>query len=66
MTATLYTHSLLTGMTQYRDAVRDRAPSGSALLALSDSEMDKKLGISQPLHRKKLRLAIEEQRHPEK
>ena len=33
------------------------------LLDLSDSEYEAGLGISHPMHRKKLRLAVEEKRH---
>ncbi|ODN06263.1 Kazrin, partial [Orchesella cincta] len=38
--------------------------SGKVLLELSDSELESELGITHPLHRKKLRLAIEEHRNP--
>jgi hypothetical protein len=34
------------------------------LLELSDVELEVGLGITHPMHRKKLRLAIEEHRHP--
>lgn len=34
------------------------------LLELSDAELEAGLGVTHPLHRKKLRLAIEEHRHP--
>jgi len=34
------------------------------LLELSDEELEYGLGITHPMHRKKLRLAIEEHRHP--
>lgn len=34
------------------------------LLELSDLELECGLGITHPMHRKKLRLAIEEHRHP--
>lgn len=34
------------------------------LLELSDAELETGLGIMHPMHRKKLRLAIEEHRHP--
>ncbi|CAI8024130.1 Kazrin-A [Geodia barretti] len=54
------------GMSQYVSAVREHITTGNALLALSDSDMDKKLGVSNPLHRRKLRLAIEECRRPDR
>ena len=34
------------------------------LLELNDAELEVGLGIQHPMHRKKLRLAIEEHRHP--
>ena len=33
-------------------------------MGLSDSELDSAFNIQKPLHRRKLRLAIEEQREP--
>lgn len=33
-------------------------------MELSDTELEAGLGVTHPLHRKKLRLAIEEHRHP--
>ena len=51
-------------MNQYSEAVKEKAPTGAAILSLSDSDLEKKLGISNSLHRRKLRLAIEEQRNP--
>ena len=63
----LYTYfSYYTGMGQYVTAVREHITTGNALLAISDSDMDKKLGVANPLHRRKLRLAIEEQRRPDR
>lgn len=53
-----------TGMSQYTAAVREKAPSGQAMLSLSETDMEKKLGIVNPLHRRKLRLAIDEQKDP--
>lgn len=43
---------------------RDTSPRLQVLLELSDSELESGLGISHPMHRKKLRLAIEELREP--
>lgn len=34
------------------------------MLALTNGDMEKRLGIGHPLHRRRLRLAIEEQRRP--
>ena len=36
------------------------------MLALTETEMEKKLGIGNSLHRRKLVLAIEERRRPDK
>ncbi|CAH0715520.1 unnamed protein product, partial [Brenthis ino] len=63
---------LALGMPQYAAAVADnvksgkiRALNGQVLLELTDSDLEVGLGISQPMHRKKLRLAIEERRRPD-
>lgn len=53
------------GMSQYSGAIRDHVTTGNAMLALSDSDMEKKLGVANALHRRKLRLAIEEKRRPD-
>ncbi len=50
------------GMPHYISNVRQHVTSGHAMLALSNSDLEKKLGISNPLHRRRLRIAIEEQR----
>lgn len=34
-------------------------------MELTDAELESELGIAHPMHRKKVRLAIEEQRHPD-
>lgn len=60
---TIPTHSV--GMSQYSGAIRDHVTTGNAMLALSDSDMEKKLGVANALHRRKLRLAIEEKRRPD-
>lgn len=52
------------GMPQYGSRCADNIKSGKVLLELSDSELESELGITHPLHRKKLRLAIEEHRNP--
>ncbi|KAK7874357.1 hypothetical protein R5R35_007824 [Gryllus longicercus] len=52
------------GMPQYGPRCAENIKSGKVLLELSDVELEHGLGISHPMHRKKLRLAIEEHRHP--
>ncbi|XP_052753311.1 kazrin isoform X6 [Galleria mellonella] len=56
---------LALGMPQYAAAVADNVKSGKVLLELSDADLEVGLGITQPMHRKKLRLAIEERRRPD-
>ncbi|XP_050733121.1 uncharacterized protein LOC127006798 isoform X4 [Eriocheir sinensis] len=52
------------GMAQYGAMCAENVRSGKVLLELSDSELEAGLGITHPMHRKKLRLAIEELREP--
>ncbi|CAH0548071.1 unnamed protein product [Brassicogethes aeneus] len=52
------------GMPQYGARCAENIKSGKVLLELSDLELECGLGITHPMHRKKLRLAIEEHRHP--
>lgn len=52
------------GMPQYGARCAENIKSGKVLLELSDIELECGLGITHPMHRKKLRLAIEEHRHP--
>lgn len=52
------------GMPQYISSIRQYVTSGHAMLALTNSDMEKRLGINHPLHRRRLRLAIEELRRP--
>ncbi|XP_069359473.1 kazrin isoform X4 [Maniola hyperantus] len=56
---------LALGMPQYAAAIADNVKSGKVLLELTDTDLEVGLGISQPMHRKKLRLAIEERRRPD-
>ncbi|XP_061383822.1 kazrin isoform X3 [Danaus plexippus] len=63
---------LALGMPQYAAAVADnvksgkiRALNGQVLLELTDTDLEVGLGVTQPMHRKKLRLAIEERRRPD-
>lgn len=53
------------GMPQYSTRCAENVKSGKVLLELSDIELEAGLGLNHPMHRKKLRLAIEEQRRPE-
>ena len=53
-------------MGQYSKAVSEKSLTGKDLLSLSQSDMEKKLGISNALHRRKLSLALNEQKDPEK
>ncbi|XP_053207475.1 liprin-beta-2-like isoform X2 [Panonychus citri] len=46
------------GLGMYSDSCRRSIKSGDHLLSLSDSELEKDLGIKNKLHRKKLRLAL--------
>lgn len=43
----------------------ENVKSGKVLLELTDADLENGLGATHPMHRKKLRLAIEEQRRPE-
>ncbi|XP_018567349.1 kazrin isoform X2 [Anoplophora glabripennis] len=59
------------GMPQYGARCAENIKSGKigplhgqVLLELSDLELECGLGITHPMHRKKIRLAIEEHRHP--
>uniref|UniRef100_A0A182ILY0 SAM domain-containing protein n=1 Tax=Anopheles atroparvus TaxID=41427 RepID=A0A182ILY0_ANOAO len=53
------------GMPQYSGRCAENVKSGKVLLELNDAELETGLGTTHPMHRKKLRLAIEEQRRPE-
>ncbi|XP_026840922.1 kazrin isoform X1 [Drosophila persimilis] len=53
------------GMPQYSGRCAENVKSGKVLLELNDIELEAGLGLAHPMHRKKLRLAIEEQRRPE-
>lgn len=52
------------GMPQYGPRCAENIKSGKVLLVLNDAELESCLRITNPMHRKKLRLAIEEQRNP--
>lgn len=53
------------GMPQYSCRCSENVKSGKVLLELSDGELETGLGLTHPMHRKKLRLAIEEHRRPD-
>lgn len=53
------------GMPQYSSRCSENVKSGKVLLELSDGELETGLGATHPMHRKKLRLAIEEHRRPD-
>ena len=50
------------GMPGYIGVLRENVTSGHALLALTNSDLERRLGIAHPLHRRRLRLCIEEER----
>ncbi|KRZ28444.1 Kazrin, partial [Trichinella pseudospiralis] len=52
------------GMSHYVKAFELNVKSGKALAELSDFEMENTLGIANPMHKKKLRLALDEYRVP--
>ncbi|XP_037089406.1 kazrin-like [Pollicipes pollicipes] len=52
------------GMPQYGPACAENVRSGKVMLELTDVDLERGLGILQPMHKKKLRLAIEELRQP--
>lgn len=52
------------GMPQYGAMCAENIKSGKVLLELSDPELETGLGITNIVHRRKLRLAIEEHREP--
>lgn len=55
---------LALAMPQYGPMCAENVKSGKILLELSDSELEAGLGITNVMHRRKLRLAIEEHREP--
>ncbi|CAM9932752.1 unnamed protein product [Lampetra fluviatilis] len=52
-------------MPMYGKHCRENIKSGKVLLGLSDEELEKALGVANPLHKRKLRLAIEDYRQAE-
>ena len=50
------------GMGRYLPACAENIKSGRVLLELSDTEIEAGLGLNHAMHRKKVRLAIEERR----
>ncbi|XP_077534183.1 liprin protein kazrin isoform X2 [Haemaphysalis longicornis] len=55
---------LALAMPQYGPMCAENVKSGKILLELSDSELEAGLGVTNVMHRRKLRLAIEEHREP--
>ncbi|XP_050042597.1 kazrin isoform X1 [Dermacentor andersoni] len=55
---------LALAMPQYGPMCAENVKSGKILLELSDAELEAGLGITNVMHRRKLRLAIEEHREP--
>lgn len=53
------------GMPMYTRACSENVKSGKVLLSLTDEDLELGLGISNPIHRRKLRLAIEDYRRAE-
>ncbi|BFZ23048.1 hypothetical protein BsWGS_26088 [Bradybaena similaris] len=51
-------------MPMYAQSCLTNVKSGRVLLGLSDSELSAALGVVNPMHRRKLRLAIEQHRNP--
>ena len=59
---TLFMLSL--GMSQYAQACRENIKSGRMLLECTSSDLEKSLGITNPMHKRKLRLALEDHKGP--
>ncbi|XP_021363471.1 kazrin-like isoform X2 [Mizuhopecten yessoensis] len=55
---------IVLNMPMYGKMCTANIKSGKVLLGLSDSELGSALAISNPMHRKKIRIAIEEARNP--
>lgn len=53
-------------MSRYAKAISERYPTGSALLFLTEADMEKKLNMSNVLHRRKLILALREKGNPQR
>lgn len=52
------------GMGQYSKIFTENVKSGRVLMGLSDNEIEHTLNVTNTMHKKKLRLAIEEYRAP--
>lgn len=53
------------GMPMYTRACSENVKSGKVLLGLTDEDLELGLGVSNPIHHRKLRLAIEDYRRAE-
>ena len=54
----------IVGMSQYSQACRENIKSGRMLLECTSSDLEKSLGITNPMHKRKLRLALEDHKGP--
>ena len=52
------------GMSQYAQACRENIKSGRMLLECSSADLEKSLGITNPMHKRKLRLALDDHKGP--
>ena len=57
--------TLPSGLSPYAQACRENIKSGRMMMEMTLAEVEKVLGISNPLHKRKLQLALEDQRSPE-
>ena len=53
-------------MGMYADKCYENIKSGNVLLDMNENDLANALGITNPLHKLKLSLAVEEHKHPER